>query len=94
MFPLFTEFTTLLLFLPAYFVLFFSIVSQLVNIFVVKSGICKKFNLGIFIFAFIFSLGFLEYKFMTKFIFSSLWSAVGILHFLFSEVLRKREQKL
>lgn len=97
MFPLFTDVTTFLLFLPSYFILFFSILFQIIYIILNKINKIKiawMFGCAIYLVS-VLSIYTLFYKHFQKLnlIIFFIPSIIGIIHFIISMFIYKHSYK-
>jgi len=89
MFPLFTDATTVFLFLPAYFILLVGILPYIVIKIIPNMKLRLVLIILIFVSSFLYSLSFLEYSLGLKIIISFICSGLGLLYFILSRIINK-----
>ncbi|OPY56422.1 MAG: hypothetical protein A4E55_02112 [Pelotomaculum sp. PtaU1.Bin035] len=89
MFPLFTDITTVFLFLPAYFILLVGILPYIVTKIISNIRLRLVLNTLIFVGSFLYSLNFLEYSLGVKTFISFICSGLGFLYFMLSKIINK-----
>lgn len=91
MFPLFTDITTVFLFMPAYFTLLVGILPYIVTKIISNITLQLVLITLIFVGSFLYSLSFLEYSLGLKIIISIICSGFGFLYFILSKIVNDKK---
>lgn len=94
MFPLFTDITTIFLFIPAYFILLVGILPYIVTKIIPNITLQLVLITLIFVGSFLYSLSFLQYSLGLKIIISIICSGFGFLYFILSKFVNDKKMWL
>lgn len=93
-FPLIIDITTVLLFLPFYFIFFYGVVLHLFVNQVPSNKITKFIFIILYLTVFLYSIKFLDfYTFEIRFIISFIGATIGTLHYVITGIIYKKSYK-